>query len=51
MSRPGSARPVVIKMDADLGEDIIQSNKRTMGLTTAEFEALLEQVRGKRKPR
>lgn len=51
MSRPGSARPVVIKMDADLGEDIIQSNKRTMGLTTAEFEALLEQVRGKKKPR
>lgn len=49
MSRPGSARPVVIKMDSDLGEDIIQSNKRTMGLSAAEFDTLLDQVRGKKK--
>lgn len=49
MSRPGSARPVVIKMDSDLGEDIIQSNKRTMGLSSAEFDALLDEVRGKKK--
>ena len=48
MSRPGSARPIVIKMDSDLGEDIIQSNKRTMGLTSAEFDALLDEVRGKK---
>lgn len=50
MSRPGAARPVVIKMDSDLGEDIIQSNKRSMGLTTKEFEDLLAQVRNKKKP-
>lgn len=49
MTRPGSARPVVIKMDKELGEDIVQSNKRTMGLTTDEFHELLDQVRGKKK--
>ena len=49
MSRPGVARPVVIKMDSDLGEDIIQSNKRTMGLTTTQFEQLLAEVRGRKK--
>jgi predicted RNA binding protein YcfA (HicA-like mRNA interferase family) len=49
MSRPGSARPVIIKMDSNLGEDIIQSNKRTMGLTTSEFEDFLDQVQGKKK--
>ena len=48
MSRPGVARPIVIKMDSDLGEDIIQSNKRTMGLSSAEFDTLLAQVRGKK---
>jgi len=49
MSKPGSARPVVIKMDPNLGEDIVQSNKRTMGLSTADFEALIDQVKGKKK--
>jgi hypothetical protein len=49
MSKAGSNRPVVIKMDSDLGEDLIQSNKRTMGLTTAEFEDLVDQVKGKKK--
>jgi hypothetical protein len=49
MSRPDTARPVVIKMDSDLGEDIIQSNKRTMGLSTKEFDKLLDQVQGKKK--
>jgi hypothetical protein len=49
MSKPGSARPVVIKMDPNLGEDIVQSNKRTMGLSTADFEALVDQVKGKKK--
>jgi hypothetical protein len=48
MTRPGVARPVVIKMDSNLGEDIIQSNKRTMGLSSAEFDALLAQVRGQK---
>jgi len=36
-------------MDSDLGDDIIQSNKRTMGLTTSEFEELLAKVRGEKK--
>jgi hypothetical protein len=49
MSRPGTARPVVIKMDSDLGEDILHGSKRTMGLTTKEFEELLDQVQGKKK--
>ena len=49
MTRPGTARPLVIKMDSNLGEDIVQGNKRTMGLKTPEFEKLLEQVRGKKK--
>ena len=49
MSHPDRPRPVVVKMDSDLGEDIVQSNKRTMGLTTQEFEDLLDQVRGRKK--
>jgi hypothetical protein len=49
MSRAGSLRPVVIKMVRDLGDDIVQSNKRTMGITTEQFEALLSQVRGQKK--
>lgn len=47
MSKPGSPRPVVIKMDRRLSDDIVHSNKRTMGLTTDEFEALLDEVRKK----
>lgn len=48
MTRPGLARPIVIKKDRDLGNDIVQSNKRTLGLTTAQFEELLDRVRGRR---
>jgi hypothetical protein len=48
MSKPRSPRPVVIKMDRNLGDDIIHSNRRTMGLTTEEFEDLLSQVRKKK---
>ena len=33
MSRPGLARPVVIKMDADIGEDIVRSKMRTLGIS------------------
>jgi hypothetical protein len=40
------ARPVVIKMDKDLGEDLIRSNVRTLGITRKEFERLLAIVRG-----
>lgn len=49
MSRSGMARPVVIKMDARLGEDIVRSNMRTMGLNRKEFERLLAQARQQRK--
>lgn len=47
MTRVGMARPIVIKMDPDLGDDIIHSNKRTLGLNTSQFKDLLDQVRGK----
>jgi predicted RNA binding protein YcfA (HicA-like mRNA interferase family) len=49
MTKPGMARPVVIKMDKDLGEDLIRSNIRTLGIARAEFEALLDTVRRRRK--
>jgi hypothetical protein len=49
MSRPGLARPVIIKMDKDLGEDIIRSNMQTLGLSRKEFEALIERVRRGKK--
>jgi len=39
------ARPVVIKMDSDLGEDLIHSVKRTLGLTTAQFSDLIAKLR------
>jgi hypothetical protein len=50
MTRPGMARPVIIKMDNDLGEDIVRSNLRTLGVGRREFELLLAQARRKRKP-
>ena len=49
MTKPGMARPVIIKMDKDLGEDIVRSNMRTLGLTRKEFEQLLDTVRGRKK--
>lgn len=49
MTRSGLARPIVIKMDPDLGEDIIRSNRLTLGINRRQFEQLLEQVRGKGK--
>lgn len=49
MSRSGMARPVVIKMDLELGEDIVRSNMRTLGLDRKQFEQLLNQVRRKRR--
>jgi hypothetical protein len=51
MTRPGMARPVIIKMDKSLGEDIIRSNMRTLGIDRKQFEALLSQVRRHKKPR
>lgn len=49
MTKPGAARPVVIKMDRDLGEDIIRSNMRTAGMERSEFERHLNTVRRRRK--
>jgi hypothetical protein len=46
MTRPGMARPVIIKMDRDMGEDIVRSNMRTLGLSRKQFERLLAIVRG-----
>jgi hypothetical protein len=45
MTRPGLARPVVIKMDRDLGEDIVRSNMRTLGIDRFELERQLAIVR------
>jgi predicted RNase H-like HicB family nuclease len=45
-TRAGLARPVIIKMDRDLGEDIVRSNMRTIGLSRKDFERLLSVVRG-----
>jgi len=49
MTKPGMARPVVIKMDKDLGEDLIRSNLRTLGLSRREFESYLAKVRGHKR--
>jgi hypothetical protein len=49
MTRAGMARPVVIKMDNDLGEDLIRSNLRTLGLSVKEFQTYLKKVRGGKK--
>ena len=49
MSRSGMARPVVIKLDKSLGEDIVRSNMRTLGLDRNQFIQLLNQVRRKRR--
>ena len=49
MSRSGMARPVVIKMDKDLGEDIVRGNMRTLGIDRKEFERLMDVVRRNRK--
>ena len=49
MSKPGLARPIVIKMDRNLGEEIIRSNMHTLGVTKDDFEKLLERVRRLKK--
>ncbi len=48
MTKPGIARPVIIKMDKDLGEDTIRSNMRTLGMSRQQFEAYLKIVRGQK---
>jgi predicted RNA binding protein YcfA (HicA-like mRNA interferase family) len=49
MTKPGMVRPVVIKMDKDLGEDLVRSNMRTAGMDRAEFEKHLNVVRRHKK--
>jgi predicted RNA binding protein YcfA (HicA-like mRNA interferase family) len=48
MTRAGLARAVVIKMDRDLGEDVIRSNMRTLGIDRYELEKQLDVVRKRR---
>jgi hypothetical protein len=48
MTRPGLARPIVIKMDRELGEDLIRSNMRTLEIDRHEFERQLDIVRKRR---
>ena len=48
MTKPGIARPIIIKMAKDLGEDIVRSNMRTLGMSRPEFEAYLKVVRGQK---
>ncbi len=49
MTRPGLARPVVIKMDRDLGDDIIRSNMQTLGITKKQFVEAIAHVRRQTK--
>lgn len=49
MTRPGLARPVVIKKEKALSNNIVLSIRRTLGLSADEFQRLVEQVRGSRK--
>ena len=48
MTKPGVARPLVIKMDRDLGEDTIRTNMHTAGMDRKEFECLLDVIRRRR---
>lgn len=49
MTKPGAARPVVIKMAKELGEDIVRTNMQTMGLSRKEFDQHLNTVRRRRR--
>ena len=49
LTRPGMPRPVIIKMDKNLGEDIVRSNLQTLGVGRKEFERLISQIRRQRK--
>lgn len=48
MTKPGMARPVVIKMDRELGEDIIRTNLHTLGVDRKQFAKFLNTVRRRR---
>ncbi len=49
MTKPGMARPVVIVMAKELGEDIVRTNMHTLEISRKEFEQYLNTVRRKRK--
>lgn len=49
MTKPGMARPIVIKMAKDLGEDTIRTNMHTLGVDRKEFETHLNTVRRRRR--
>lgn len=48
MTKPGMARPVVIIMARELGEDIIRTNMQTLGIDRKQFEKYLNAVRRRR---
>jgi hypothetical protein len=49
MTKPGLARPVVIKMVRDIADDIIRSNMQTLGVSRRDFDALLAKARRTKK--
>lgn len=49
MTKPGMARPIVIKMAKELGEDTIRTNMHTLGIDRKEFDQLLNTVRRRRR--
>jgi hypothetical protein len=48
MTKPGMARPCVIKMAKELGGDIIRTNMQTLGIKRERFLQLLSMVRRRR---
>ncbi len=44
MTRPAMARPVVIPRKKQLSPGVISSNCRTLGITTAKLEELLDSL-------
>jgi predicted RNA binding protein YcfA (HicA-like mRNA interferase family) len=49
MVKAGMSRPVVIKMVRDLGDDLLSSCCRTMGITRKTLDARLNEIRGHKK--
>ncbi len=49
LTKAGASRPCVVKMENDLGDDIISSCCRTAGIKAVEFNARLLEHRGKKK--
>lgn len=49
MVKAGMNRPVVIKMDRDLGDDLLASCCRTLGINRKTLDGLLNELRGHKK--